>query len=66
MKSLPRSLSPTGPHGLIIFEKELLGIAIKWKVLEGRWQAEDELRIKHVCGKAGGRGQAEDASSFQM
>lgn len=28
MKSLPRSLSSTGPHGLIIFEKELVGIAI--------------------------------------
>lgn len=28
IKYLPPSLSPTGPRGLIIFVKELLGIAI--------------------------------------
>lgn len=28
MKSLPNGLSPAGPHGLIIFEKELVGIAV--------------------------------------
>lgn len=28
MESLPSSFSPAGPHGLIIFEKELVGIAV--------------------------------------
>lgn len=31
MKSLPSSPSPAGPHGLIMFEKELVGIAVAWK-----------------------------------